>query len=87
MIISKRLKELRNEKKLKQTEVAEFLGMSISGYAGYEQGVRKIPVNLIVELSDYYGVTSDYLLGKTDIRYTQDELKFYNDIKEKGIIS
>lgn len=85
MIISKRLKELRKEKGVKQIDVALFLGMSNSGYAGYEQGVRRLPIESLLLLSSYYNVSTDYLLGVTDVRYTQDELNFYNEMKEKNI--
>ena len=60
------LKELRIEHEVKQKEVAESLGISKTCYAGYEQGYREPDMEMLVKLADYFEVTVDYLLGRTD---------------------
>lgn len=59
-----RLRQLRLEKKLKQTEVAEMLSCSQGVYSRYESGEREPPFDIITRLADIYGVTVDYLLGR-----------------------
>ena len=62
-ILAERMKELRLEKKMKQTEVAEALGLSITGYCGYEYGKRDPQTAVLVKLAQLYHVSTDYLLG------------------------
>ena len=59
----KRIRDLREDNDLTQTEKAEYLGTSQTMYARYERGANKIPVRHIIKLSKYYGVSTDYLLG------------------------
>lgn len=63
-----RLKEIREDKDLKQSEVAIALGIKQQQYSEYEIGKRLIPINYLSELADYYDTSIDYLLGKTDDR-------------------
>ena len=63
MIIGDRLKDLRNDKKLMQKEVAEALGISVSCYGGYEQGYREPDLKTLIKLFRFFDVSSDYLLG------------------------
>lgn len=63
MIIGDRLKDLRNDKKLMQKEVAEALGISVSCYGGYEQGYRELDLKTLIKLCRFFDVSSDYLLG------------------------
>lgn len=85
MILKERLRELRKEKNLLQKEIAELLKVGVSTYSSYEQGAAKPPVDSVVFLARFYDVSTDYILGVTDIRYNQDELDFYNELKEKNI--
>lgn len=62
-----RLKELREEKKLTQQEVADYLSMSRSTYAQYEIGRREPDFGTLSKLADFFGVTGDYLLGRDSI--------------------
>lgn len=48
---------------MKQKEVAAILGIDQRVYSNYETGKRKIPVDLVIKLAEFYGVTTDYLLG------------------------
>ncbi|MBN1042542.1 XRE family transcriptional regulator [Clostridium botulinum] len=73
MMFSKRLKELRSEKGVVQKDVASFLNITTSAYGFYEQGKRIPDTEIMIKLSNYFNVSLDYLLGKTDIRnYTED---------------
>lgn len=60
-----RLKELRENRKLKQIDVANYLGISYATYSGYETNTHKPTPDTICKLADYFNVTTDYLLGRT----------------------
>ncbi len=60
-----RLRDLREDKDLSQKQVAEMLGMSQTGYSKYETGENDIPTAILLKLADFYGTTTDYLLGRT----------------------
>ena len=61
------LKALRNAHGLTQAAVAEELSCDQSLYSKYERGERTLPLDIAVNLADYYGVTLDALVGRTDI--------------------
>lgn len=61
-----RLKDLRDDRNLKQKEVAEILGIDQRVYSNYETGKREIPTRLLVILADFYNTTTDYILGRTN---------------------
>ena len=61
--ISERMKKLRQEKHLKQQEVADFLGISQQSYSHYEQGKRELPLRHVAKIAELYNVSSDFLLG------------------------
>ena len=63
-----RIRVLREDSDLTQKQVAEYLGMSQTGYSKYETGENSIPVDVVVKLADFYKTTTDYLLGRTDKR-------------------
>lgn len=65
-ILAKRMKELRLEKKMKQIEVAEALGISISAYTRYEYGQREPGPTTVAAMARLYKVSADYLLGLVD---------------------
>lgn len=60
----KRLKALRKEKKLKQTDMAELMGMTDRQYQRYEYGMVNVPATTLNFFADFFGVTTDYLLGR-----------------------
>ena len=62
----RRIYDLREDRDIKQKAVAEYLGMDPTVYRRYEKGVRSVPVDVIIKLADYYKVSTDYLLGRTD---------------------
>ena len=65
---SERLKELRQERGLKQREMAEICGIKLRGYQCYEYGTGYPEVPGLVFLADYFGVSLDYLMGRKDER-------------------
>lgn len=62
------IKELREDRDLKQKAVAAYLGISQQTYSNYENGHREIPTWVVAKLAQFYEVSTDYLLG-TDIGY------------------
>lgn len=62
----KRIRDLREDADLTQTQVAEYLGTSQTMYARYERGANEIPVRHIIKLCSFYNVSADYILGITD---------------------
>lgn len=61
-----RLKRLRKEKKLTQAELGKIINVTKVSISGYENGDRNPDTDNLRRLSDYFGVSSDYLLGRTD---------------------
>lgn len=57
------IKDLREDNDIKQKTVAEYLGVSQQTYSNYENGHREIPIWVVLKLSRYYNVSTDYLLG------------------------
>ena len=62
--IMMRLRELRKERKLTQRQVADAISTSTPVYCRYEKGEREPSIDTIIRLSDFFGVTCDYLLGR-----------------------
>ena len=61
-----RLEDLRVDHDKSQIEIAAYLNVNRNVYWRYEKGVREIPVWAVIKLADYYHVSTDYLLGRTD---------------------
>jgi len=66
MSFSERLIELRISRKLTQKQVYESLGMSAIGYQRYEYGDREPAYQNLIALADYFDVSLDYLVGRSD---------------------
>ena len=64
----KRIRDLREDSDLTQKKVADFLGMSQTGYSKYETGENDIPTAILIKLARYYETSVDYLLGETDVK-------------------
>ncbi len=62
----KRIRDLREDKDLNQSQVAKMLNMSQTGYSKYETGENDIPTAILIKLAAFYGTSVDYLLGLTD---------------------
>ena len=65
---SLRLKALRKERRAKQAEMAELLGVTTSQYQKIEYGQINVPSTNLMILADYFSVTTDYLLGRSEER-------------------
>lgn len=65
-MIGKRLKTIRADKRITQSDVARYLGCARTTYTQYETGVSEPDIETINKLANYFGVTSDYLLGRSD---------------------
>lgn len=63
---SERLKDIRANSRMKQREAAEYLGVSLRTYQGYEMGRSEPSIQKLIALADYFDVTLDYLMGRTD---------------------
>ena len=61
-----RLRDLREDKDLKQVQVAALLGIQQTVYSRYERGYQTIPVEHLLVLADFYNVSTDYILGRTN---------------------
>ena len=61
-----RIRNLREDHDLNQTQVARYLGMSQTGYSKYETGENDIPTLILIKLSELYNVSIDYLLNVSD---------------------
>lgn len=68
MKLAERLKELRKESNLRQEQVAVALDIGMATYCRYEQGKREPTASVLCRMADYYGVSADYLLGRSDTR-------------------
>lgn len=61
-----RIRELREDRDITQKEIAAVLQTTQQVYSRYEQGVNEIPLHHFIALADFYGVSLDYLAGKSD---------------------
>lgn len=61
-----RLRDLREDADLNQTDIAEYLGIQQTVYSRYERGMRTIPLEHLIRLADFYNVSLDYLVGRTN---------------------
>lgn len=60
-----RIRDLREDRDLKQRQIAQYLNCSQQVYSNYELGQRDIPTDVLIRLSEFYNVSVDYLLGLT----------------------
>ena len=65
-IFGERLKELRNERNLSQKDLAKILGTTNSSICDWETDRAQPDMEMLVKIADYFAVTVDYLLGRTD---------------------
>ncbi len=63
-----RLKDIREDRDLMQNDIAKLLNTTQQQYSKYELGIQSIPVERLNILADFYGVSVDYLIGRTDVR-------------------
>ena len=68
MIMNLRIRDLREDKDLKQKDIAQYLMCDQSLYSKYERLERPLPLELADKLADYYHVSVDYLMGRTNVK-------------------
>lgn len=66
MLLSERLAELKNSKQLMQKEIAQGAGVPLRTYQRYENGEREPSASTLSALADFFNVSIDYLVGRTD---------------------
>lgn len=70
----RRIRDLREDCDMKQTQVAKMLGKSQTGYSKYETGENDVPTQILIKLANFYKTSIDYILGQTDVRERYDEV-------------
>ncbi len=83
-----RLKELRQDKDMQQTKLAELLNLKSSAISKYEKGLTQPSIDTLIRLSKIFGVTVDYLIGASDeknpyegLQLTPDEAEFVFNLR------
>lgn len=66
--LSQRLLELRTERALSQAQIAKEVGVVVRAYQRYEYGQREPQLEVLIRMADFYGVSLDYLVGRSDVR-------------------
>ncbi len=77
-----RLKALRKEKLKTQEDMSKVLGVTRSTYTNYERGYINPPTTTVEKLAKYFGVSVDYLLGKTNFTTHNEKKEAPNDIMD-----
>ena len=72
-MIFKRIRDLREDADLSQTQMGKILGLTQRSYAYYENGERTIPIETLIALAKFHKVSVDYILGLTDIKSPTDK--------------
>ncbi len=62
----RRIKDLREDRDITQAALSQHLHISQRAYSHYENGTRDIPTAILIAIADYYNVSTDYLLDRTD---------------------
>jgi transcriptional regulator with XRE-family HTH domain len=61
-----RIRHLREDADLTQVQISKILNISQRAYSHYENGTRDIPTAILIAIADYYNVSIDYILGRTN---------------------
>lgn len=81
-----KLKDIRKIRNLSQSEVAEALQIPQTTYSRYERGETRLDSEMLIRLSEYYDVSTDYLLGLIEVPFSSEEVRFMKEIyKEKDL--
>ena len=68
IVYLKRIKDLREDNDLTQTQLSQLLNITQRAYSHYETGTREVPLEVLVKLADFYKTSTDYLLERTNKR-------------------
>ena len=74
MQINEILRNLREDKDLKQTDIANLLCITQQTYSNYENAKSEIPLNHLIKLAEFYNVSTDYILGRVSYKYNLTSL-------------
>lgn len=69
-VLYRRIRDLREDKDLTQTNMGDILSCSQRVYSNYERGELDIPTEILIKLADFHDVSVDYLLNRTDNKQT-----------------
>lgn len=84
----KNLKKLRQEKGISQQVLADFILVSQQSVNKYENHKVEPDIDTIVKIADYFEVSVDYLIGRTDVKHSAEKLSFNDlNVKESKMIS
>ncbi len=61
-----RLKAIREDRDITQKTLSEYLNIRQNTYSQYENGQRQLPIDVLIKLAEYFGTSTDYILGLTD---------------------
>ncbi len=75
MNYTKRLYDLRIDNDYRQEDVANFLNITKQAYGMYENGKRNLPIEYLIKLSDFYGVSTDFILNLTNNPKKAEDIK------------
>ena len=64
----RRIRELREDHDYTQTYIGKHINVPQRTYSYYENGQRNIPLNVLIAIADFYNVSTDYLLNRTDVK-------------------
>ena len=64
-----RIRNLREDSDLTQSQIAEYLGTSQTMYVRYERGANELPIRHLITLCKFYKISSDYILGLSNIKH------------------
>ena len=64
----RRIRDMREDADLFQKDLAKYLQCTQVCYSHYELGTRDIPTDVLIKLADFYNTSTDYLLGRTDVK-------------------
>ena len=87
MKLAERLKKLREERGFMQKFVADSIGVRSNTLSGYENGTRSPDPETLIKLSSFYNVSTDYLLGKSDIQNAEQKDAFETLISDPELES
>lgn len=71
-MIFENIRNLREDNDKKQQELADYLNVKQTTYSKYELGKINIPIEVLIKLADYYGVSIDYIVGRTSSKKMEE---------------
>ena len=74
-MILERLKDLRIGRKLRQSDMADFLQIDRTTYVKYETGASEPPLLSLIQLAEFFGVSVDYIIGRNTVNYPDEEAR------------